>query len=223
MRCCPPKASWCRMALPSPRLPRRAHRRKGVGAAPPAPRYVRQEARRPARQAGGRSAPHRLSRHRNTDRFPQRYRLPVYVLENGTAYADELDEKSLVADQPRIEFLRAYTDAMFAAIDAGADIAAISSGRSSTISSGARDIVSDLASSMWTTLRSGKSRKHPGTRSLSKTTLSSPPREYVAFLGLTGPSGRAGVRRHAWRPGADAHIGWSYGRSMPSASRFNLN
>jgi beta-glucosidase len=54
--------------------------------------------------------------------FHRRYRLPIYVLENGTAHADKLDDKDLVADQPRIKFLRAYTGAMFAAIDAGADV-----------------------------------------------------------------------------------------------------
>jgi beta-glucosidase len=52
----------------------------------------------------------------------RRYRLPIYVLENGTAHIDMLDDKGVVMDQPRIDFLRAYTDAMFAAIEAGADV-----------------------------------------------------------------------------------------------------
>jgi len=51
-----------------------------------------------------------------------RYRLPIYVLENGTASHDNIDAEGGVADQPRIDYLRAYTDAMFAAIKAGADV-----------------------------------------------------------------------------------------------------
>jgi len=51
-----------------------------------------------------------------------RYRLPVYVLENGTAARDAVDAEGDVADQPRIDYLRAYTGAMFAAIAAGADV-----------------------------------------------------------------------------------------------------
>jgi beta-glucosidase len=52
----------------------------------------------------------------------RRYRLPIYVLENGTANADAIDENGKIADQPRIDFLQAYTAAMFAAIEAGADV-----------------------------------------------------------------------------------------------------
>src|SRR5579871_761812 len=52
----------------------------------------------------------------------KRYRLPIYVLENGTACEDKLDENGKVADQPRIDFLQAYTAAMFEAIAAGADV-----------------------------------------------------------------------------------------------------
>jgi beta-glucosidase len=52
----------------------------------------------------------------------KRYRLPVYVMENGTASADEIDRNGKVVDQPRIDFLKAYTDAMFDAIRAGADV-----------------------------------------------------------------------------------------------------
>jgi beta-glucosidase len=51
-----------------------------------------------------------------------RYRLPVYVMENGTATIDKLEQNGEVADQPRIDFLRAYTNAMFEAIKAGADV-----------------------------------------------------------------------------------------------------
>jgi beta-glucosidase len=52
----------------------------------------------------------------------RRYRLPIYVLENGTAFLDKIDENGEVVDEPRIDFLRAYTDAMFEAVDAGADV-----------------------------------------------------------------------------------------------------
>jgi beta-glucosidase len=52
----------------------------------------------------------------------RRYRLPIYVLENGTAVTDKIDEKGEVADQQRIDFLAAYTAAMFEAIKAGADV-----------------------------------------------------------------------------------------------------
>jgi beta-glucosidase len=52
----------------------------------------------------------------------KRYRLPVYVLENGTANADEMDQNGKIVDQSRIDFLNAYTAAMFEAIKAGADV-----------------------------------------------------------------------------------------------------
>lgn len=52
----------------------------------------------------------------------RRYGLPVYVLENGTACVDKIDAKGEVSDEPRIEYLRAFTAAMFDAIDAGADV-----------------------------------------------------------------------------------------------------
>jgi beta-glucosidase len=52
----------------------------------------------------------------------ERYRLPIYVTENGTAGADVLDSDGAVIDQPRIDFLKAYTAAMFAATKAGADV-----------------------------------------------------------------------------------------------------
>jgi beta-glucosidase len=52
----------------------------------------------------------------------RRYRLPVYVLENGTACVDKIDDNGAVADEPRIDYLRSYTDAMREAIEAGADV-----------------------------------------------------------------------------------------------------
>ncbi len=52
----------------------------------------------------------------------QRYGLPIYVLENGTASHDEIDAGGEVSDQPRIDYLRAYTAAMFDSINAGADV-----------------------------------------------------------------------------------------------------
>jgi beta-glucosidase len=52
----------------------------------------------------------------------KRYRLPVYVMENGTASVDEIGRDGKVVDQPRIDFLKVYTDAMFEAIRAGADV-----------------------------------------------------------------------------------------------------
>ncbi len=52
----------------------------------------------------------------------RRYGLPIYVLENGTACADKPNAKDEVPDEPRIEFLRDFTAAMFDAINAGADV-----------------------------------------------------------------------------------------------------
>jgi beta-glucosidase len=52
----------------------------------------------------------------------KRYRLPIYVTENGTANHDAIGADGKVADEPRIDFLKAYTAAMFAAIKAGADV-----------------------------------------------------------------------------------------------------
>ena len=52
----------------------------------------------------------------------RRYRLPVYVLENGTACRDEIDTDGAVIDEPRIDYLRKYIAAMFEAINAGADV-----------------------------------------------------------------------------------------------------
>jgi beta-glucosidase len=44
------------------------------------------------------------------------------VTENGTANHDAVGQNGEVADAPRIDFLKAYTAAMFAAIKAGADV-----------------------------------------------------------------------------------------------------
>jgi beta-glucosidase len=52
----------------------------------------------------------------------ERYRLPIYVLENGTAHADQPQPNGDVPDEPRIAYLKAYTAAMFEAIKAGVDV-----------------------------------------------------------------------------------------------------
>jgi beta-glucosidase len=52
----------------------------------------------------------------------RRFKLPIYVLENGTANHDRIDETGQVLDQPRIDYLHAYTMAMREAVAAGADI-----------------------------------------------------------------------------------------------------
>jgi beta-glucosidase len=52
----------------------------------------------------------------------KRYRLPIYVLENGFGAREELDSTGQVHDQARIEYLAAYTAALRAAITAGADV-----------------------------------------------------------------------------------------------------
>jgi beta-glucosidase len=52
----------------------------------------------------------------------KRYGLPIYVTENGTAHADKPQPDGEVPDEPRISYLKAYTDAMFDAIAAGVDV-----------------------------------------------------------------------------------------------------
>jgi beta-glucosidase len=52
----------------------------------------------------------------------QRYKLPIYVTENGSGGQDKPDAKGVVADPSRIAYLKAYTKAMKQAIDAGADV-----------------------------------------------------------------------------------------------------
>jgi hypothetical protein len=49
-------------------------------------------------------------------------RLPPSILENSTACLDKIDANGVVVDGPRIDYLRAYTAAMFAAVDAGAEV-----------------------------------------------------------------------------------------------------
>jgi beta-glucosidase len=51
-----------------------------------------------------------------------RYRLPIYVLENGTAAEDHPTPGGEVIDEDRIAYLRLYTEAMRAAVAAGADV-----------------------------------------------------------------------------------------------------
>lgn len=52
----------------------------------------------------------------------KRYRLPIYVTENGTGGRDQLDHTGNVKDQHRIDYLNAYIGAMDAAIAGGADV-----------------------------------------------------------------------------------------------------
>jgi len=52
----------------------------------------------------------------------RRFRLPIYVLENGTASDDTPDDTGVIQDGGRIAYLDAYTGAMREAIDAGADV-----------------------------------------------------------------------------------------------------
>jgi beta-glucosidase len=51
-----------------------------------------------------------------------RYRLPIYVLENGFGDSDKPDAAGAVLDTDRIAYLRAYIDAMNVATARGADI-----------------------------------------------------------------------------------------------------
>ena len=52
----------------------------------------------------------------------RRYRLPIYVLENGFGAEDKPDATGAIVDQPRIDYLQAYVAAMGEAISAGADV-----------------------------------------------------------------------------------------------------
>ncbi|MFO1111792.1 MAG: GH1 family beta-glucosidase [Bradyrhizobium sp.] len=52
----------------------------------------------------------------------RRFRLPVYVLENGTAADDKIDDAGAIQDSGRIEYLQRYTSALQEAIAAGADV-----------------------------------------------------------------------------------------------------
>lgn len=53
----------------------------------------------------------------------QRYRLPIYVMENGFGSVDDKpDEAGVVGDRHRIEYLARYVDAMREAMTSGADV-----------------------------------------------------------------------------------------------------
>ncbi|NPU09231.1 beta-glucosidase [Bradyrhizobium sp. 83002] len=52
----------------------------------------------------------------------QRFHLPIYVLENGTAANDVIDASGHIQDDDRTSYLKAYTAAMEQAIRAGADV-----------------------------------------------------------------------------------------------------
>lgn len=52
----------------------------------------------------------------------RRFRLPIYVLENGTGSEDSIGQDGEVADQHRIDFLRAYIGGMCQAVTQGADV-----------------------------------------------------------------------------------------------------
>ena len=52
----------------------------------------------------------------------RRYRVPIYVLENGTAADDKLDASGSINDPGRIAYIKAYIEAMQRAIAAGADV-----------------------------------------------------------------------------------------------------
>ncbi len=50
------------------------------------------------------------------------YKMPIYVTENGCGGSDMPDSASKVHDQERVDYLRAYTNAMKQAMDEGADV-----------------------------------------------------------------------------------------------------
>ncbi|MBV8743854.1 MAG: beta-glucosidase [Xanthobacteraceae bacterium] len=51
-----------------------------------------------------------------------RYRLPIYVMENGFGARGESEVNGQVKDQNRIDYLQSYTDALRSAIKQGADV-----------------------------------------------------------------------------------------------------
>jgi beta-glucosidase len=55
-------------------------------------------------------------------RLHDRYRLPVYITENGAAYHDYPAPDGAVRDPERVEYLRSHLSAVHAAIKAGADV-----------------------------------------------------------------------------------------------------
>ncbi len=52
----------------------------------------------------------------------RRYRLPIYVLENGAGAVEKPDENGVIDDRERVKFLSTYTDALREAVAAGADV-----------------------------------------------------------------------------------------------------
>jgi len=52
----------------------------------------------------------------------QHYRLPIYVLENGSGGSDTPDANGVIADTGRIDYLHAYTGALSEAVQQGADV-----------------------------------------------------------------------------------------------------
>jgi len=52
----------------------------------------------------------------------RRYRLPIYVLENGAGAVEKPDENGVIDDRERVNFLSTYTDALREAVAAGADV-----------------------------------------------------------------------------------------------------
>jgi beta-glucosidase len=52
----------------------------------------------------------------------RRYRLPIYVTENGLGAEEQPDASGAIIDTPRIDYLRDYVAAMRSAIADGADV-----------------------------------------------------------------------------------------------------
>jgi beta-glucosidase len=52
----------------------------------------------------------------------QRYRLPVYVMENGLGGPDKPNEVGEIIDDERIDYLNDYIEALTGAVSAGADV-----------------------------------------------------------------------------------------------------
>ena len=84
---------------------------------------------------GGRSS--RMHSAKFCTSMHERYGLPIYVTENGTAYADRPAPDGKVSDEPRISYLKAYTARCSRRSRPALTCAAISSGRCWIISNGA--------------------------------------------------------------------------------------
>ena len=151
-----------RLVRPQPLL---AHLRQGGSEAPLGFSLVRRRPTLPAPPSSGRSARRRFGRRcsRST-----RYSLPVYVLENGMVNPDVFERHGEVSTSPAS--ISSGLHRRHAERDRRAPIcAAISSGRCSTISNGARAMACVSASSMSTTRRRSArpSRRSAGTRGSS--------------------------------------------------------